>query len=167
MWSIEKSAKMTFFKNGQKVAFGEKVVVRVNFGHFWCQFCLDLLVSSFWPRSCLLSNLFGLSKKWPPNRHFWRLFVLSRCQQKWRFGGQFFESPNKLLKMHLLGQNELTKKSKQNWHLEVPKTHFSCLFWFWSKFAGWPLKRPKSPNWDLSTFFVCCPFELKIYLGAL
>ena len=35
-WRGLKSAIMALFKNGQKVAFWEKVVVRVNFGHFWC-----------------------------------------------------------------------------------------------------------------------------------
>ena len=158
---------MALFKNDQKSTFCDFLAVGVIFGHFWCQFCLDLLVSSFWPRTCLLSNLFGLSKNWPPNRHFWRLFVLSRCQQKWGFGGQFFESANKLLKRHVLGQSELTKKSKQNWHPEVPKMPFWWPFWFWAKFRGWPLEVPRSPNWDLSTILVCWPFELKIDLGAL
>ena len=39
--------------------------------------------------------------------------------------GQFFESPNKLLKMHVLGQNELNKRSK---HTRAPKSAQNAFF---------------------------------------
>ena len=56
-----------------------------------CQFCLDLLVSSFWPRTCLLSNFFELSKKWPPDRHFWPPFCPEQMPAKVGIWGQFLK----------------------------------------------------------------------------
>ena len=55
-------------------------------------------------------------------------FFLSRCQQKGRSGGRFWRvlvAPNKLLKMHHLGQNEPNKRFK---HTRAPISAQKCLF---------------------------------------
>ena len=67
-------------------------------------------------------------QKLPLNRHFCWHLLKRKSRQKCRFGGQFFESSNKLLKRHVLSQNELTNKSKQNWHQKCPKLTLTTTF---------------------------------------
>ena len=60
-------------------------------------------------------------KKLTPNRHFCWHLLRTKSGQKCRFGGHFFESWKQLLKRHVLGQNELTNKSRRNWHQKCPQ----------------------------------------------
>ena len=62
-----------------------------------------------------------MTPKSPLLRAFWS----EQMPAKGAIWGQFFESPNKLLKMHVLGQNELNKRSK---HTRAPKSAQNAFF---------------------------------------
>ena len=122
------NAKIDFFRNLEKSAKKRKVVEKGQFfdqkrkilHRFLSQLMLTIYVSFeqfvwnfnfFDPKSALLTT-----------------FFLGRCQQKSRFWGPFWRvlvGPNKLLKMHVLGQNELNKRFK---HTRAPKSAQKCLF---------------------------------------
>ena len=48
---------------------------------------------------------------------------------------------------------------------KVPKNAFLATFWKWSKFTGSTLWGPKWRFFEVRSSAVCCPFELKIFLG--
>ena len=61
--------------------------------------CLDRLVSSFWPRTCLFRNL-SQSDLLTSRSSFWLRSAQEKGRQKCRFWVEKFETPNELLKMH-------------------------------------------------------------------
>ena len=57
--------------------------------------------------------------------------------------------------------------SEQRKNPKVPKNAFLGVFWFWAKFTGSTLRGPKWRFCEVRSSAVCCPFELKIDMGAL